>query len=277
MKTLLKIFTTVVLAATLLSSCSDDPDNLYGKKKPMRILDEYGNTVTKAYVSTVSHTFLDIVGGVGYYHTIEVEDESLVDVVYSNRGAVNSFLPKYSATDPAGIAIKALKFGSTTISITDEDINKTITIEVEVVNEYKALTIKESTVEELDKGVKLAFLNEEENEYRFVKQSSQEYISLEKGTYHFGESADYSLLPLILNNGNSESEWIITDADNNKNGNKHYYSHILEGLNLPNSITTRFEPAIHYPTEFLFTDSSNPERYFKTGPANTTIKYTFEN
>lgn len=276
MKTLLKIFAAVVLAATLLSSCSDDPDNLYGKKKPMRILDEDGNAVTKAYVSTVGYTFLDIVGGVGYYHTIEVEDESLVDVVYSNRGAVNSFLPKYSATDPAGIAIKALKFGSTTISITDEDINKTIVVEVEVVNEYKALTIKESTVEGLDEGVKLAFLNEEENEYLFVKQSGQEYTSLEKGTYHFGESADYSILPLILNNGNSESEWIITDADNNKNGYKHYYSHILEGLNLPNSITTRFQPAVYYPTEFLFTDSSNPERYFKTGPANRTIKYTFE-
>ena len=243
----------------------------------MRILDENGNVTTKAYVSTVSHTFLDIVGGVGYYHTIEVEDESLVEVFYSNRGAVNSFLPKYSETDPAGIAIKALKFGSTTISITDEDIDKTITIDVEVVDEYKAVTIKESTVEGLEKGVKLAFLNEEENEYRFVKKNGQEYISLEQGTYHFGDPADYSRLPLTLDNGNTESRWIITDADNNKNGYKHYFSHILEGLNLPNSITTRFQPALHYPSEFLFTDTSNPERYFKTGPANTTIKYTFEN
>ena len=277
MKRLLKIFAIVVLTTTLLSSCSDDPDHLYGKKKPMRILDENGNVTTKAYVSTVSHTFLDIVGGVGYYHTIEVEDESLVDVFYSNRGAVNSFLPKYSETDPAGIAIKALKFGSTTISITDEDIDKTITIDVEVVNEYKAVTIKESNVEGLEKGVELAFLNEEENEYRFVKKNGQEYISLEQGTYHFGDPADYSRLPLTLDNGNTESRWIITDADNNKNGYKHYFSHILEGLNLPNGITTRFQLAIHYPQEFLFTDTSNPERYFKTGPAKTTIKYTFEN
>ena len=277
MKRLLKIFAIVVLTTTLLSSCSDDPDHLYGKKKPMRILDENGNVTTKAYVSTVSHTFLDIVGGVGYYHTIEVEDESLVDVFYSNRGAVNSFLPKYSETDPAGIAIKALKFGSTTISITDEDIDKTITIDVEVVNEYKAVTIKQSNVEGLEKGVELAFLNEEENEYRFVKKNGQEYISLEQGTYHFGDPADYSRLSLTLDNGNAESRWIITDADNNKNGYKHYFSHILEGLNLPNGITTRFQPAIHYPQEFLFTDTSNPERYFKTGPAKTTIKYTFEN
>ncbi|MBO5875112.1 MAG: hypothetical protein J6Q20_01150 [Alistipes sp.] len=276
MKRLLKIFAIVVLTTTLLSSCSDDPDHLYGKKKPMRILDENGNVTTKAYVSTVSHTFLDIVGGVGYYHTIEVEDESLVDVLYSNRGAVNSFLPKYSETDPAGIAIKALKFGSTTISITDEDIDKTITIDVEVVNEYKAVTIKESNVEGLEKGAKLAFLNEEENEYRFIKKSGQGYVSLESGTYHFGDSADYSRLPLTLNNGNIESNWIITDADNNKNGYRHYISNILEGLNLPYSITTRFQPAIHFPQEFLFTDSANPERYFKTGPANTTIKYTFE-
>ena len=47
MKKLLNIFAIVVLATTLLSSCSDDPDHLYGKKKPMRILDEDGNAVTK--------------------------------------------------------------------------------------------------------------------------------------------------------------------------------------------------------------------------------------
>lgn len=276
MKRVLKILSVVMLATTLLLSCSDDPDNLYGKKKPMRILDENGNVTTKAYVSTVSHTFLDIVGGVGYNHTIEVEDETLVEVGYSNRGATNSFLPKYSETDPAEVFIKALKFGSTTISITDEDINKTITIDVEVVNEYKALTIKESTIESLEKGVMLVFLNEEKNEYRFVKKRGQEYISLEQGTYHFEDSADYSRLPLTLNNGNTESNWIITDADNNKNEYRHYISNILEGLNLPYSITTRFQPAIHFPQEFLFTDNSNPERYFKTGPANTTIKYTFE-
>lgn len=276
MKRVLNILAAVVLATTLLSSCSDDPDNLYGKNKPMRILDENGNVTTKAYVSTVSHTFLDIVGGVGYNHTIEVEDETLVEVGYSNRGATNSFLPKYSETDPAEVFIKALKFGSTTISITDEDINKTITIDVEVVNEYKALTIKESTIESLEKGVMLVFLNEEKNEYRFVKKRGQEYISLEQGTYHFEDSADYSRLPLTLNNGNTESNWIITDADNNKNEYRHYISNILEGLNLPYSITTRFQPAIHFPQEFLFTDSANPERYFKTGPANTTIKYTFE-
>ena len=276
MKRVLNILAAVVLVTTILSSCDNDPDNLYGKNKPMRILDENGNVTTKAYVSTVSHTFLDIVGGVGYNHTIEVEDETLVEVGYSNRGATNSFLPKYSETDPAEVFIKALKFGSTTISITDEDINKTITIDVEVVNEYKALTIKESTIESLEKGVMLVFLNEEKNEYRFVKKRGQEYISLEQGTYHFEDSADYSRLPLTLNNGNTESNWIITDADNNKNGYKHYISNIIEGLNLPYSITTRFQPAIHFPREFLFTDISNPESYFKTGPANTIIKYTFE-
>ena len=274
MKKLLKILATVVLATTLLSSCSDDPDHLYGKKKPMRILDENSNVTTKVYASIVSGTIIRIVGGVGIYHTIEVEDESLIDINYSHRGAEGNVL-YMETTVPALIIIKPTKFGSTTISITDEDINKTIVVEVEVVNEYKALTIKESTIEGLEKGVKLAFLNEEENEYRFVKQSGQEYISLEKGTYHFGDSADYTILPLTLNNGNTESKWIITDADNNKNGYNHYFSHILEGLNLPNSITTRFSPALHYPSEFLFTDNSNPERYFKTGPANKTIKYTF--
>lgn len=275
MKKLLKIFSVVVLVTTILSSCDNDPDNLYGKNKPMRILDENGNITTKVYASIVSGTIIRIVGGVGIYHTIEVEDESLIDINYSHRGAEGNVL-YMETTVPALIIIKPTKFGSTTISITDEDINKTIIVEVEVVNEYKALTIKESTIEGLEKGVKLAFQNEDSNEYRFIKQNGQEYISLECGTYHFGNYYDFKSLSLTLNDGNNESNWIITDADNNKNGYKYYTSNIIEGLKLPYSITTRFEPAIHYPQEFLFTDNSNPERYFKTGPANTTIKYTFE-
>ena len=111
MKKLLKIFSVVVLVTTILSSCDNDPDNLYGKNKPMRILDENGNITTKVYASIVSGTIIRIVGGVGIYHTIEVEDESLIDINYSHRGAEGNVL-YMETTVPALIIIKPTKLFS---------------------------------------------------------------------------------------------------------------------------------------------------------------------
>ena len=51
MKNTLSTILSIFIATTLFSSCDNDPDNLYGKKKEMQILDESGNTTTTAYAS----------------------------------------------------------------------------------------------------------------------------------------------------------------------------------------------------------------------------------
>ena len=273
MKKLLKIFSVVVLVTTILSSCDNDPDNLYGKNKPMKILDENGKPAVKVYPSIVSGTTISIVGGVGDHHTIEVEDEELLTYVYFGRASNGSMIPV--DTYPAHIKINPKDFGSTTIRITDEDINKTIEVEVEVIDEYKALTIKESNIEALAVGTKIVFMYRGGNEYHFVTKSGKEYESFESGTYDFERGITNETLMLTLDNGNEVFTWKISDADNNKNGYKYYISDVVEGLNFPKEIITRFSPAESYPCEFLFTDTSNPERWFKTGRVDTTIKKTF--
>ena len=74
MKNTLATILSIVIAATLFSSCDNAPDNLYGKKKEMQILDESGNTTTTAYASIYSGTVISIVGGIGDNHIVEVED-----------------------------------------------------------------------------------------------------------------------------------------------------------------------------------------------------------
>ena len=68
----MKKFLFLALAFALFISCDNDPDNLYGKKKEFRILDEYGSQTTHAYASIISGTYLEIVGGIGTNHVIEV-------------------------------------------------------------------------------------------------------------------------------------------------------------------------------------------------------------
>ena len=82
-------------------------------------------------------------------------------------------------------------------------------------------------------------------------------------------------LLLTLKNGGKETTWKITDADNNKEGHRYYIPDIIYGLNLPGRVMTKYSPALNYPSIFLFSDVSDPERNFKTGPSRSTIKYTF--
>lgn len=264
-----------------LASC-DDPDNLYGKRKDMQILDENGEQVTQTYVSLISTGVLDIVGGMGDNHTIYVEDESVLTADYSHRGAGDSFIT--TVTYPASVIIFPQKLGSTVISITDEDTDETLHVRVDVVHQYNGLTVTESTVEELKDGLKICFLQDEEiNEYRIVTQNDKEYISEEKGEYHFEwEDFDVSgnqLVPgniyVTLRTSDKETVWKITDADNNLDGHPYYASDIFSGLGLETAVTTKFEPALNFPELFLFTDAEDPERHFMTGRAEV-IKYTFE-
>ena len=272
---LIRLSAAIALALTIFTSCGMDPDNLYGKRKEFQILDEHGKSTTHAYASKISGTFLKIVGGLGGHHRVEVEDESVVRVDYYGRGASGNVL-WMDTTIPARVDIYPLKFGSTTISITDIDIDKTIHVQVDVVNEYEALTIKESTVEGMDKGMKIAFAIDATNEYHIASKEGSEYYSESKGEYHFHEYSDSDYLLLTLKDAEGETTWKITDADNNKDNRKNYISDILEGLNLSNRVTTKFSPALNYPSLFLFTDTANPDRHFVTGSCNENIKWIFE-
>lgn len=278
MKNTLATILSIIIAATLFSSCDNDPDNLYGKKKEMQILDESGNTTTTAYTSIYSGTVISIVGGIGDNHIVEVEDEDILTAIYSGRGAmVDGIIP--TETMPAQVILLAKKFGSSKVTITDTDIDQTIHVQVTVVNEYATLEIKESSMEGIEQGMKIAFIYGESNEYQIISKNGKEYTSIESGEYHWGEY-DYeeNSLTLTLKNKDGETIWNITDADKNAAGHDWYVDEILTGLALPREeVLTKNSPAVIYPTLFKFTDTKNPERYFITGSGRSSanIKYNF--
>ena len=275
----LSFICALVLGLCTISSCDSDPDNLYGKNKEMQILDESGEPCTNAYATFIHGANLSIVGGIGDNHIVEVEDESILTATYSSRGAMCDG-PVPTETLPAHVIIEPKGYGSTTVSITDTDIDKTIHVEIKIVDDYLAFTVQESNVEGLEKDMMLAFFLKNKlkshDEYRIVSKEGNGYVSSIVGDYHFG---DYDVaensLTLTLINGETETTWKITDADNNAAGHEYYNRYLLGGLRLPNSLLTKTSPALIYPSKFQFTDTSNPERYFITGRADTDIKYLF--
>ena len=278
MKNPLATILSVVIAATLFSSCDNDPDNLYGKKKEMQILDEYGDVATTAYASIYSGTVIRVIGGIGDNHIVEVGDEDILTAIYSGRGAmVDGIIP--TETMPAQVILLAKKFGSSKVTITDTDIDQTIQVQVTVVNEYATLEIKESSVDGIEEGMKIGFIYGESNEYQIISTNGKEYTSSESGEYHWGEyNYEKNTLTLTLKNKDGETTWNITDADKNAAGHDWYVDEILTGLALPREeVLTKESPAVSYPTLFQFTDINNPDRYFKTGSSRSSanIKYNF--
>lgn len=271
---------TVLLAVMSAASC-DDPDNLYGKKKEMQILDEKGEPVEQMYVSIITSGTLSIVGGMGDNHTVEVQDESILKAEYNGRGTGHSHIP--TETLPASVVLLPHKLGSTVVSITDNDTDETLHVQIDVVHQYIGLTVSESTAEELEDGTMILFLQDRDvNEYRIVSRNGKEYETLAKGEYHFEEPrediGDTYINPgdvrMTLKDENGETVWKITDADNNKNAFHGYISDVLSGLGLPDEIITK-EPAMHYPELFLFTDIFDIDRHFMTGRMEV-IEYTFD-
>lgn len=271
---------TVLLAVMSAASC-DDPDNLYGKKKEMQILDEKGEPVEQMYVSIITSGTLSIVGGMGDNHTVEVQDESILKAEYNGRGTGHSHIP--TETLPASVVLLPHKLGSTVVSITDNDTDETLHVQIDVVHQYIGLTVSESTAEELEDGTMILFLQDRDvNEYRIVSRNGKEYETLAKGEYHFEEPrediSDTYIDPgdvrMTLKDENGETVWKITDADNNKNAFHGYISDVLSGLGLPDEIITK-EPAMHYPELFLFTDIFDIDRHFMTGRMEV-IEYTFD-
>lgn len=272
---------TMLLAAMSAASC-DDPDNLYGKKKEMRILDKNGEQVDQMYVSVITSGTLSIVGGIGDHHTVEVQDESIVTAYYNSRGTGHSHIP--TETLPASVVLLPHKLGSTVVSITDNDTDETLHVQVDVVHQYIGLTVSESTADDLQNGSMILFLQDENvNEYRIVIQNGKEYETLEKGEYHFDEPRDDigdtyinpGNVRMTLNAGDGKTVWKITDADNNEGGHLFYIADILGGLGLPDEVTTKMEPAYNYPEKFLFMDVLDTKRHFMTGRMEV-IEYTFE-
>lgn len=254
-----------------------DPDNIYGKNKEMHIIDYSGNAVPKTLTSIVSGGTLTIIGGEGSNHSVIVEDENVLTASYSQKGTICEGSRPVN-TFPANVFLTGKKLGRTHVYITDLDTGETVKVEVEVVDEYKALTILESEVEGIDEGMQIAFQLGESNKYQMIIQSGNNYFSYEEGEYDFAEyhksSVDNHLM-LTMKCGEIETVWKITDADNNKDGYEYYSYNIKEGLRLGNSVMTKLTPSWADPTLFLFTDVSDPTRHFMTGYADNTIKHTF--
>lgn len=274
--------TALVLAFLSAAVSCDDPDNLYGKRKEMQILDETGNPVTRTNVSVITTGTLSIVGGMGDNHTIEVQDESILRAEYTGRGAGHSHIP--TETIPAAVILFPKQLGSTIVSITDNDTDETLHVQVDVVHQYIGLTVSGSTAEELEDGNMILFLQDKDmNEYRIVSRDGNDFRTLDKGEYHFEmpreDIYDTYINPgdvvMTLRNEDGEIFWKITDADNNRNESHLYICDVLAGMGLPDEIITKTSPVLHYPELFLFTDVLDVNRHFMTGRMEV-IEYTFD-
>ena len=274
---MIRLFTALILGLLLLTSCDKSHESdLYGKDKPLKVMDKDGNVVNQVYTSSwVGMLDCYVVGGMGENYSIEVADTSVLSIIFNkNTPSALGFIKH----KPHELLISAKKIGTTDISITDTDINQTIHLQVDVIDAYSPVQIKESTVEGYDENMLLAFRISESNEYRVLTKNGKEYITSEVGTYKFGNWNDGSPSDweVTLTCGDKHTVWSITDADNNKDGHKHYLSDVMRGLDLQYKVFTKFQPLYYYPVLFRFTDTSNPDRTFITGPAGDNFAYPFE-
>lgn len=280
MKRLLILRGALAIMLASFSACekSNDAERYYSKDKEMQILDQEGNAVNSVYASIYSGQLVSIVGGTGNNHIVEVADESVLGIIYCSKGKDHQFYPDLNM--PAQVYLIPKKYGSTIVSITDADDDRTIHLEVEVANHYATLKIKESSVDGLEPGMLLVFAMDDTNEYRIVSQSGKEYDSHEKGEYHWGEyDPEENSIQLTFYLDDKETTWKITDADNNSSGSEFYDGNVWDGLALPGEeVMTKEPPATVWSSLFLFTDTNNPERTFKTGSRNTSpdLVYKFE-
>ena len=264
-----------ILALGIYSCTPEDPSNIYGQNKEMQIVDENNIEIEMTYATMLGGGGFSIIGGKGKNHRIEVVDEDILTATYCQKGVV--YPEKW--TMPATVSIQPKKIGETTVIVTDTDTDETKMVKVKVVYNYQTLTIGDSSAEGLMDGMQICFMNEGEegdNEYRIVIQSDIKYISYEEGDYHFETpETDRSYFFLTLKNDEKETTWKITDADNNSGGDDNYVSNVIKGIRLHDHILTKLTLSYAYPKIFMFTDTDNPERHFKTGPAEN-IRYRFE-
>ena len=264
-----------ILALGIYSCTPEDPSNIYGRNKEMQIVDENNNEIEMTYATMLGGGGFCITGGKGKNHSVEVVDEDILTATYCQKGVVQ---PE-KRTMPASVFIQPKKIGETTIIVTDTDTDEMKMIKVKVVYNYQTLTIGDSSAEGLMNGMQICFMNEGEegdNEYRIVIQSDNKYISYEEGDYHFEiPETDRSYFFLTFKNDEMETIWKVTDADNNSEGLDNYVPNVIKGIRLHDHVLTKLTPSWAYPQIFLFTDTANPDRHFKTGPAKS-ISYRFE-
>ena len=261
-----------VCAIMTLGICScdnNDPNDFYGKHRQMQLVDNGYNIVEMTYATPAKGGGFNIIGGMGDNHRIEVMDEDILTATYNPR----SSLQPENVTFLASVNLHPKKVGETSVIVTDTDTDETKMIKVKVIYNYATLTIRESTTEGLMNGMKICLMDEGEeggNEYHIAIQDDNEYISYEKGKYHFDlPEHDRSYFFLTLKNDEKETTWKITDADNNSRGYDDYISDVIKGIRLHDHVLTKMTPSYAYPQIFLFTDTADSERHFLTGPAKT--------
>lgn len=274
------VFILAVGAMMSMSVCScddNDPDNLYGKHKDMMIVDDNLLAVDMVYATIIEGGGFSVIGGKGDNYRVEVLDEDVLTAKVYQRGVGHS--DPLTWTQPVAVYLTPKKLGETIVAVTDTDTDETESVRVKVVNRYASLTISDSYVEDITDGSRLWLMDEGENgdnEYRLVRQKYDEYLVSDTGEYHFElPENDRSYFYLTLSNAENETTWIVTDADNNLEGYEWYESDVISGIGLHQHVLTKRTETPAYPKIFLFTDTADPERYFKTGPAKS-IKHRFE-
>ena len=119
---MIRIFTALIVGLLLFTSCDKSHESdLYGKDKPLKVMDKEGNVVNQVYTSRWVG-FLDcyVVGGMGENYSIEVADTSILRFIfYKNTPSALGFIKH----KPHELHMRAKKIGTTDISITDTDIN----------------------------------------------------------------------------------------------------------------------------------------------------------
>lgn len=274
MKTL-KLLAAFVVALSFLISCDYSKlDDRYGKKIPLVVVDANEEEINQLYFPRWSGSYYYIHGGLGENYQVEVEDTSVLYCYIKRKRAETVCLLPVKMI-PSTIVIHGKKFGETTISITDTDVDQTVHLQVEVIDEYSAITILESEADSYEENMLLAFRIGGGKDYRLLKKEGEEYTTSEIGTYEFGEPSETDW-KITLTCGEQETVWRITDADNNRAGHKYYSPSVVSGIDFPYKIFTKvWDPIYHYPTKFRFTDTANPDRSFITGRADTLIPDRF--
>ena len=277
LKSVVTMMTCAMTAMGICSCDNNDPDNLYGKHKDMKIVNNDLMAINIVYANKIEGGGFNVIGGKGDNYKVEVLDEDVLTAEIYQRGVGHSDPLEW--TQPIAVSLFPKKLGETTVVVIDTDTDQIESVRVKVVNRYAALTVSESSVEDIVDGMQLWLMNEGENgtnDYHFVRQKYHEFSASETGEYHFEiHENDRSYFYLTLKDPEKETTWIVTDADNNREGYKWYEPDVVRGIKLHKHVLTKRTETPAYPKLFLFTDIADPERSFKTGPAET-INYRFE-
>lgn len=136
----------VLAAMMILSGCEYHP---YYDGQKFRLyhrscgLVEEDGAVVNIPLVTEKPFSINLLGGLGKNHYVQIEDPEYLDYEITKGDVVNE---AFDAPDfiPVGVVLKPKKLGETSVTITEADTGESITIKVKIREAYKALKIYNS-------------------------------------------------------------------------------------------------------------------------------------